>query len=641
MATRRFARIGVLVVLSLTLLCGDARATVVYAPPDDSPDAANELRAIEREIADRNVGAAAKRLDALLAARGDLLASVGEGTLASAAAWLDHLPPESRAGLTAQYASAFGKPAAQMLESLRKSPSARPEELYAIARRYPLTPAAAQALADAGDRAAMLGDLPAAQALYELAGRADPQLLNARVPRLEMLKSLNAAAFAPLLPDLPQRAAAGRPPFAGPLPFDARWYGNPSLAGIAKYFPLACGDGGVLLATARGVTLFDAESGRARWDSPHPRAAPVRGGERGVPGTRGPLFAPAILSDVHARPVIAVARYPAGAGEESTFVLRGLSAADGKTLWTTDSPEQRKDLTYAGLPTIAGRYVYSVAVARTGVSTGNLVLSALDVTSGSPFWQTTIGSVAEQGEQRQGGRKNIRNDPLSLDAFADLSEPAVAGDCVYVAPNCGSIIAVGRFDGRIRWVHVYREPEAPVAGAAGNPRDLRVKPGHWMDARDAQRAPLLRYRSTPVVCGDVVVAMPQDVPAVFAVNQLDGRRLWDTDIIDGFGLAGGSGRIVIACAADTVCGIDAITAKLKWKHRVAGAGVTGPPVVLGRTLVIPTSAGPVQLDAEDGAEHAVYALPSFHRVLAGEGGGRSTAVDPFAARSFGMPSSAR
>jgi hypothetical protein len=179
-----------------------------------------------------------------------------------------------------------------------------------------------------------------------------------------------------------------------------------------------------------------------------------------------------------------------------------------------------------------------------------------------------------------------------------------------------------------------------VAGAGNAPRDLRVKHGQWMDARDAQRAPLLRYRSTPVVCGDVVVAMPQDVPAVFAINRLDGRRLWDTDIIDGFALAGGSGRIVVAAGTDALSGIDVITAKLKWKQRIAGAGVTGPPAVIGRTVVVPTSAGPVQLDAEDGTVHGVYSVPIFHRLLAADGG-RSTVLDPYAARTFGAPTGAR
>jgi outer membrane protein assembly factor BamB len=611
---------------------GTVRAAVIFAPPDDAPDAATELKTIERELADRKFAAAATRLDALLAARGDLLANLTEGTLTSVAAWVDGLPPDVREGVAAEYAKSFATPAKRMLESLHASRVPKPEDLYALARRYPMTPAAGEALAGAGDLSLRLGDLPAAQAFYELALREGPAAVDeARAARLESLRKINGGTPVPPPTDLGEparRVPAERLPLAGPAPFDATWYGSPSAADQTKFFPAAYDDR-MLLATWRGVAMFRGEAGQLVWRSAHPK--PVGGfwADRSPAGGRGALFAPAALCDVHGRPVVVVARYP-GAANDGQYVLHGLSAADGGTLWTTETTDQRKDVSYAGLPVVSGRYVYSLAVAKTGFSSGTLILSAVDATTGAALWQTALGSVVEQGDARAGDRKRGRAEPLNVESFAELSEPAVAGDLVYVAPNCGSIIAVGRFDGKVRWVHVYREPPLPDG------RELKVRPNRWLEARDAERAQRVRYRSTPAVCGDVVVAMPQDVPALIAVDRAGGRRLWDTDLHEGFGLAGASGNVAVLCGAQ-VSGIDAVTAKLKWKYAPrGGAAVTGPAVVVGQTVVVPLTGGTVQLDASNGTERAAYAVPNVRRALQ-SAEAKQVLTEGGATRAFGVP----
>src|SRR5260221_13164651 len=107
------------VLLMMFWAAGSARGAIVFAPPDDSVDAANELKGIERELADRNYAAAAKRLDLLLAARGHPLASLTEGTLTAIAAWVDQIAGQPRKALAAACVAGAGGAVRHDCRSLR------------------------------------------------------------------------------------------------------------------------------------------------------------------------------------------------------------------------------------------------------------------------------------------------------------------------------------------------------------------------------------------------------------------------------------------------------------------------------------------------------------------------------------------
>jgi hypothetical protein len=215
-----------------------------------------------------------------------------------------------------------------------------------------------------------------------------------------------------------------------------------------------------------------------------------------------------------------------------------------------------------------------------------------------------------------------------MDTFAELSEPAVWSDLVLVAPSCGSVIAVGRFDGRVRWVSTYR---------AADPAAAPVRP---VPAADASRALLNRYRSTPVVCGRVLLAMPQDVPALLAFDVITGKpSAWNTEIAmgDALAIAGAHANTLVLCGP-TLRGVDAGgTGKLLWDQRPPrGQFFTGPAVVVGQTVCAPTTAGVLQYDADTGKERPAYAVPSLRKLLAGDAA-RTALSDTGAARAFGVP----
>jgi outer membrane protein assembly factor BamB len=583
-----------------------AGAAIVYGPPDSAADVGAELRVLDREMSEGNFEGAVRRLDRLLAAgRGDALADAeaeAAGTLYTTAAWVEGLAPAGRAGLVAAQRKEHDPAARRVLEALRDGASATPEEFYAVARRYPLTATAGQALGLAGDRALELGDLPGALALYELTARDGGSLDEVRRKRIEFLKRVNAGEFSDVPDDLPPtgghpKAAGGLRALWGPAPFDASWYGKASPAGGVKVFPWVGGDR-LVLGSWKSVVMLS-RSGQVIWSAPNPKGPASFATERTTATGRGVVFGASVLADVHGRPAVVVVRQPTGSGE-AQYALRAFRGSDGKLLWASDLGEdRRKDLTYAALPAVCGRYVYALAAARNDRSTGTLVLCALDVTSGDVLWQTNLGSIVEQSIDPRGGRKNVVNEAIDLSSLAAVTEPAVSRDLVVVSPGCGAVIAVGRFDGKVRWVHTYRGSEA------ANERTL-----------------LTRYSATPAPSEKAVVVLPQDAGAMIGLDRATGRKLWKTEAVTGYAMSGAvAGMDVAAVSGATVTGVDAATGRAKWAYTPAhGSSVTGPAVVAGRTVLVPTSSGVVQLDGTSGMATTTFGVLDLKRLISSEAG---------------------
>jgi outer membrane protein assembly factor BamB len=502
--------------------------------------------------------------------------------------------------------------ARHMLDGLRSGAAVRAEELYALARKYPKTAAARQALMLAGDTAVEQGDLPAALTLYEEAVSDGAVMNEARTRRFDAAKQHAARRFAALPADLDGAIKAGA--CIGMLPCDAPWLGDPGRAGFAKFLPYVCGDR-VIVASWKGVAMLDVQ-GRAVWNVANPKGPSGFSTERPNAGLRGAIFAPAVLNDAHGRPAIVVVRQPGQLGD-TQYMLRAYRAADGKLLWSTENSEQRKDLTYAGLPAVCGRYVYSIAAGKTTErSVAQLYLSAVDVMDGGAMWQTPIGSITETN--MRGARKAEIGDPIELEGLGYLSEPAVCADLVIASTNCGAVIAVDRFTGRLRWVHMYHtgkeEPEIIERRERG-----RQRFGDW-DAMEIAGLPLARYCSTPVVAGKLIVVLPQDEGLAFGLDRNTGQKLWQSTGLEALTAVGAcADRVILAGAA--VGAIDPVTAKLKWRFAPGdGKEITGPATLIGDTVMVPVTGGLVQLSALDGKEKPVYQVPIFRRILASESG---------------------
>src|SRR5690349_11823464 len=141
-----------------------------YSPPTLPTVAANQLDILGVEIQQNNLADAVRRLDSLLHDTPDALlsASDGGGTI-TLGTWIEALAGEQRTLLSKEYDVQFGDVAGRAVRKLNEKGSAEPAEFLAVARRYPLTSAASDAIASAARRCGELGDAQSMRDLLDLA----------------------------------------------------------------------------------------------------------------------------------------------------------------------------------------------------------------------------------------------------------------------------------------------------------------------------------------------------------------------------------------------------------------------------------------------------------------------------------------
>jgi len=521
---------------------------------------------LELELRQKSYADAAVRAEELLRDHADELMESGQG-LISVGTWLDALLGHDRpafAALAAEYERQFGPAARQALLALRggQAVGRRPDEFYTIARRFRLSSVAAEALAAAGDRAAELGDVYSAHAYYTLAGRDGWTPTGAAAERAQGIYRLATGA-----------ARAG---YVGPVPCPAKWYAMPEGFASPKYLPYLAGDTLYLASGESAVALR--EDGAPVWSFQLPRAVVVEGMPVHPMATgRGPLLAPAVLTDASGAAQILVVRQ-FGARE---WCLRGLRASDGKVLWTSDSDAGAVRLSYCSTPVVAGRYVYAVGVDSSpsgAMGAPEVVLAALDVMSGKLLWRAGLGRITEPPAVH--GRIDPRG--IRAEDFWNQGPVALEGDAVYLTPNVGHAMAVGAFDGKLRWVQPYEEKT---------------------DARQSRlthsTAQVFRWKNTPAVLERRIVSAPQDTSLVVAFDRENGQGSFGREEI-GKTVVGRVGGAAILAGADAVTAVDA-DLTTRWSYLPPeGTTIIGPPVVIGSNVYVPTSGGTLVFGGEDG-----------------------------------------
>jgi outer membrane protein assembly factor BamB len=273
-----------------------------------------------------------------------------------------------------------------------------------------------------------------------------------------------------------------------------------------------------------------------------------------------------------------------------------MRASDGKRLWSSDNSPELRGLTIASNPAIAGRYVYTLGV-DPGEEADRLVMLALDVTSGHVLWRSDVGTMARRGSS---GRFSRARDPVLdvLDPWQNISAPCVDADTVYIAPNCGAVIAVDRFDGQVRWIRPYVTAgnAADQPGLRNNRRQQNVRV-HEPVSTGMPRASVFRWNTTPVRAGSTIVVAPQDSDRVFALNARTGKNEWHTDSLGSATLFGAAGNLVyVANKSITALDTDKLESAWTWE-----GGAVGPAILRGNQIIVPTAGGLVTLNALDGA----------------------------------------
>jgi outer membrane protein assembly factor BamB len=560
-----------------------------YAPPEVTFDGVNQLQLLTDEIDHKQTDKAAVRLESLLRDSLDALQSTGnDQSVFSIDTWVQNLPADKKAILRPAYESMMGPAAQQAVEEIKSKPEADPAEFYALSRRYPFTNAVASALAEGARRSAILGDVPSARWMLDAAVAAGWQA-DASLQR-ELDRAVTPSNF-----------------YTGPLPFEAGWYGlKTRLAWAAlRSFPAAAGN--VIFIVGPGQVMAVKENGEVLWQGPigaEPTAG--RGASAPMGVTRGPPFAPAILCDSTGAPALVVVRQPEVHG--TGWALRALRASDGHLLWTTEAQDDLRGLVFGSNPVIAGRYVYAIAGDVTD-QLDHLWLVALEATTGTQLWRCDIGSQSRTIVPR------IRSQPPMevYRPWLNESAPVVTKDMVIASPNVGAVIAVGRFDGKLRWTHGYQTLSDPTL-ALQRQREWAIE--HPTSLPPLATGLSLRWANSPMVGGDVVVSAPEDSDQVIAMSIVDGKPLWNSSAMPDATLVGiGGGTVVME--GESISGLKIADGSMGWKN--FDPVVLGPAVLHDTSIIAPSATGLVILSAATGTPITVnYTVPAFDTIIASE-----------------------
>jgi outer membrane protein assembly factor BamB len=213
--------------------------------------------------------------------------------------------------------------------------------------------------------------------------------------------------------------------------------------------------------------------------------------------------------------------------------------------------------------------------------------------------------------------------------WQNLSPPGLSRDLVVIAPNCGAVMAVGRFDGKLRWLRSYDQAQSqPQRGATSGTRDA-----------------LLRWSTTPQVVADsYVLVAPLDAPRLVSLDARSGRKLWHTDDLGAATVVGAARGNVIVADASSVTALDAAGGDVRWTASPGPGGVCGPVTTdaAGQFVFVPTRDGSVvTLSADKGKVVAspppAMTPPDLRAVLRAETGSTALraagALDAFTVRT--------
>jgi outer membrane protein assembly factor BamB len=611
-------------ILSIPLLLPPAANASRISLPESTFAGRNQLQAMELELRQHDLDAAMRRVQPLIDEHGDELMDGGKDGDAriSVSQYLLAITQQNRDEIRTAYDARYDAVARRALADVQANTMHTPGDLCAVARRYALGSVAPTALAAAANRAADQGDAVSADVLFDMATTAGWHASAAEQARAAAVREIVTAHHGARAPQ-PHTAFGA----AGPLPFDAAWLGAIAAYPAPKFFPVGA-QNLALLSSDRYVMAFK-QNGLLAWNysPPKPWGNTSPHFEPGMSG-RGATHMPAVFVDADGVPRIVVARQ---AGTKlPDGCLRALRADDGKLLWTTENTADFNADSFLSPPVIAGRYVFAVAWESTPTS-GAIVLIALDVTSGQPIWRCSLATVFDPIHNKDQWRNR------DLEDFWQQGPPAVGGDIVAVAPNIGGVFAVGRFDGKLRWMRPYH-PTPMSDSLLREYNDGRVRGREMIPP--LSKTDYLRWTNTPAIIGSMVVAAPQDTDSVLAVDAVSADLLWENKMLPPVTLAGdsGDGGAPLVAAADQVMALNPASGQPKWIYQpAAGTRLIGPAVPRDGRLVVPTSAGLMSLSPDTGKASPAGADAPYFRSISTSEGGKAALTGAGASTSFGVP----
>jgi outer membrane protein assembly factor BamB len=556
---------AIISLLVLLGVCGRAPAGIVL--PDETGNAAGDVRSYEIEVTGGHYDEAADRYWALATTRGADLISRPDGSLNCVRDVIDAVPADALEKVAAAIRRRHGADAAGMIAGVTADPQYLPQQLYTAMLKCRHTAAGDAAAATGATRAASQGDL----------------------------------ATADLLSGKPL------PSSAVPVTFESPNFGQAAGYKTPKVIPVLAGDSVFVADTQQVVAL--STSGQLKWSAKTGDQNSSTERISDLTTCRGAVSIPAIVTDSAGTAQIVVTR-SCGAG--SAGRLMALRASDGRVLWSTTST--MPGTAVLSSPTVAGRYAYCIGTDfNPEDNTADLQLIAVDVTDGRPLWRAHLATITNVPRTDRGFVVGW------FGFFLDQGPPAVSGDSVVVAPGVGAIFAIDRIDGTVRWIRPY----VPAVLDENALRAFRIQRGNGSPAP----APLLswtqiyRWNNTPVIAEGIVTAAPQDTDQSFGIELSTGQLLWQSPALSAeVPIAAVGGRVIWA-GEKRVVAIDPKSGQGSWSFSPPNRQTfTGPPVVRHGRIVLPTVHGPVAVDSARGQEATVPGGVDFGDVISTHAG---------------------
>ncbi|MCP4246808.1 MAG: PQQ-binding-like beta-propeller repeat protein [bacterium] len=190
---------------------------------------------------------------------------------------------------------------------------------------------------------------------------------------------------------------------------------------------------------------------------------------------------------------------------ESSSSLVCLDAADGRVIWRVGRDAlgaNAEEMDFEASPLGYAGQVYTVVRRKRQFGFEDCFLYRFDADDGSTAFATHLGSASTGGF---GYRR------------ATLTIPTVCRDVIYVVSNLGTIAAVDRHSGRLRWLRRYE----------------RISEAQWRREGRGSSHGLRPWEFNPLLCvDDRLYALPTDANQLLVLDRATGETLHDVPLKD-------------------------------------------------------------------------------------------------------------
>ncbi|HUU84485.1 MAG TPA: PQQ-binding-like beta-propeller repeat protein [Phycisphaerae bacterium] len=334
-------------------------------------------------------------------------------------------------------------------------------------------------------------------------------------------------------------------------------------------------DNTVYVQDSRRVWALHLSSGRVIWRY----AGPGDPGEIGlsvdseVPRWYAPTVAGARVYACLGSEVVSYYGYEPAA---NTSALVCLDAGTGAELWRADRAalgESFEEMDFESTPIAAGQRVYVVARRTRSFGFEDCFLYGFDANSGRLEFRTHLGSASTGGF---GYRRST------------LAVPSLVDDTVYLCTNLGTIAAVDRHSGRVRWLRLYP----------------RIGEAQWRREGRASSHETSPWQLNPLICvDDRLVALPTDAATLLVLDRASGdieRSIPLDKLHNAQTILGVDGSIVYG-VGDQVFSYDLEAGRFVWESRLPDdADLLGRGIWTAEQVLIPTRTALCAYSRSDG-----------------------------------------